>query len=623
MVMTRELWICWMLLSFCLTLYGQDTVVVLQPYQIVASPIYDHKNIRIDPNENNEQLDHLIAQNGIGFVKNYGVGQISSLTVKGTGARHSKVYWEGIPLNSPMLGEADLSLLPVFVFSEIDFIDQGLALGEGAFGTSINLNAGVQQEDQLRVRQRLSSLLNSRTELTFSKSFKKFASSTHVFNDFGKNRFAYQDEVTAGRPKTTSEHTDYQQSGIVQQLRWQMTADQTLRLNAWYQYSDRDFEFPKGSQKDAYLRTMVSYKKNWKNNGTTNVKAAWLKERFNYLETIKSHATKVFLTASHHLQFKSHSYVKLAANWEQDHAVAQGFQQGVAQSKGSFYLKYSRSFQSNLNVSASIRELLIDGKPSPLLYGMDLRYNENNDLFMAKASLLRDYNFPTINSRFWSPGGNPMLKPEDSYNADLILKSSFKKAKRWGYTAELNGFYKYINDWIQWTPSDTATFWAAKNIRTVNSLGATLNATSDFYIGDHRIGITGVYTYVSSKVVASDEAFDKAIGHQLIYTPKFQYSGAFSWTKGKWTARYWQEYNHIRYTTEDNEVSLPGYAVGNLSLSYQAKLKRTNLVLQLDVNNLWNTDYRIVSGRPMPLRNYQLSVITNLNLRPHDNQPNQ
>ncbi|MBP6512026.1 MAG: Plug domain-containing protein, partial [Bacteroidia bacterium] len=44
------------------------------------------------------------------FVKSYGSGSLSTVSIRGTGAAHSAVLWNGISLNSPMLGLYDFSL---------------------------------------------------------------------------------------------------------------------------------------------------------------------------------------------------------------------------------------------------------------------------------------------------------------------------------------------------------------------------------------------------------------------------------------------------------------------------------------------------------------------------------
>ncbi len=614
--MRETLWFGLLLVLFYSNLCGQDTIVNLNTVEYTIPLISPDKSVlKIDSKTESNTLDQLILQGGFAFIKNYGVGQLSSIAVKGTGARHTKLYWDGIPLNSPMLGELDLSLLPIFYFDKIEFIDNSnvLDLGEGAFGASINLNTLQKQEDNLSIRQSFSSLMNSRTELSFSKSMDKFSINTWIFNDFGKNRFQYKDELSFGKPKRSSENTDFRQSGMMQQFTIKLNETNTLSLTGWYQYSDRDFQFPKGNQIDANIRTKLEYTRKWKQNSVSSIKGAWLKEYFNYKE-LKSEAAKVFVSAKHDELLTQNSRISVSANFEHDQAIAQGYEQGVNQSKGVIAASYSRYFGKDYKVKATLRELLVDGKLSPLLFGLYTKYSPT-EAFLVNGSFSRDYNYPTINSLYWNPGGNPLLKPEHAYNAMIGVQSSYLKKQRWSYTAKVDGYYKHITDWIQWTPSDEASFWEAKNIRTVNSLGLDLKLNSTFFVGKHQLSIDGAYNFVSSRVIASGDFGDKALDNQLIYTPKFQYNGKLSWSYKRWEIQYWQEYTHIRYVTEDNLVFLPAYTVGNISAGYEIKRIENRLNLQFSINNIWNTDYRVVSGRPMPLRNYQISLIADLDLK--------
>ena len=63
-------------------------------------------------------IGELLAASTPVFVKSYGRGSLSTVSFRGTGASHTKVLWEGININSPMLGQTDFSLLPVSFFDE-------------------------------------------------------------------------------------------------------------------------------------------------------------------------------------------------------------------------------------------------------------------------------------------------------------------------------------------------------------------------------------------------------------------------------------------------------------------------------------------------------------------------
>ena len=57
-------------------------------------------------------ISSVISENTPLFVKNYGPGAISTISFRGTGASHTQLLWNDFSINSPMLGQADLSLVP-------------------------------------------------------------------------------------------------------------------------------------------------------------------------------------------------------------------------------------------------------------------------------------------------------------------------------------------------------------------------------------------------------------------------------------------------------------------------------------------------------------------------------
>ncbi|MBK9299353.1 MAG: TonB-dependent receptor plug domain-containing protein [Bacteroidetes bacterium] len=61
-------------------------------------------------------LNHLLALHTNVFVKNYGVGSLSTISIRGSSAAQTAVLWHGLNLNNAMTGLADFSILPVSFF---------------------------------------------------------------------------------------------------------------------------------------------------------------------------------------------------------------------------------------------------------------------------------------------------------------------------------------------------------------------------------------------------------------------------------------------------------------------------------------------------------------------------
>ncbi|MFI5142204.1 MAG: TonB-dependent receptor, partial [Bacteroidia bacterium] len=88
----------------------------------------------------------LIQQNGV-FVKAYGPGNIASLSIRGSTAQQTAVIWNGMNINNPMLGQADISLLPVGFFNSMSIQKGALSgyWGSGAMAGVLSLQSNPQQ----------------------------------------------------------------------------------------------------------------------------------------------------------------------------------------------------------------------------------------------------------------------------------------------------------------------------------------------------------------------------------------------------------------------------------------------------------------------------------------------
>ncbi|MFZ6002259.1 MAG: hypothetical protein ACOYW3_17230, partial [Bacteroidota bacterium] len=57
-------------------------------------------------------LAEMLRKNGFGHFRSYGVGGVTTASFRGTGASHTALLWNGINLQSPLLGQADLTQAP-------------------------------------------------------------------------------------------------------------------------------------------------------------------------------------------------------------------------------------------------------------------------------------------------------------------------------------------------------------------------------------------------------------------------------------------------------------------------------------------------------------------------------
>src|SRR5437762_8964219 len=83
----------------------------------------------------------ILSATGKLFVKSYGPGTLSSLSLNGTNATQTNVVWNGLRIESPMLGQTDPALLPSCLTDAIIIQSggRGDVLGSGSMAGTVQL----------------------------------------------------------------------------------------------------------------------------------------------------------------------------------------------------------------------------------------------------------------------------------------------------------------------------------------------------------------------------------------------------------------------------------------------------------------------------------------------------
>ena len=126
---------------------GPDTLVVTanrfqQPVNTVLAPTEVVTKADIDKWQSKTILDVMRRLPGVDIAQNGGMGQSSSLFVRGTEARHVLVLVDGIPLARPGISNSsDIDQIPVSLVQRIEYIrgPRSAVYGSGAIGGVVNI----------------------------------------------------------------------------------------------------------------------------------------------------------------------------------------------------------------------------------------------------------------------------------------------------------------------------------------------------------------------------------------------------------------------------------------------------------------------------------------------------
>ncbi len=605
------------LFLFCVTYSQQDSlskkqVNILPIIQLKAQPI-QHINTNQLPSAS---IADALSDHPEVFIKNYGSGQLSTASFRGMSANHTLVTWQNIPLNSPSLGLTDLSLFPSRLFDKTIY-HSGAGRLQQAYGGLGGQVALYQQADTLiehwhgQFQQSFSELLGWNTSAVSTHVFQinkhRFHHDTRLSTLFSKNQFRYKDDTQAGHPVVKAKNSQFRQLHLMESLSWFPGSLGKLKTNIWLSDNRRQLPFSPAEQEDRFIRATM----NWETS-KYNLQIAYLNEEQIYNDEVinlnaQANTSRLFARANYYLQHKKWSW-QSGLELIQDEARTGGYSIKKQQNIASFFSLLKWYPLEDLIAYADIRETWRSTYFPNFIYSIGLSYdilNAPKRYLNLKFNQYKNIHYPNLNDLYWEPGGNSELNPEQILGVEVELEHIIRSFHQNRQThIGLSGFYSILNDRILWQPSNEYNFWTATNVNKVRSNGLDAymilkQAISNFsFQGNINYSITYTTDLLTNK--------------QLIYTPIQQ--GNFSFQiQGNEQLPLGLKYRHHitgkRYTTSDNTGFLSAYQSGDVSINYRFS-KRLNI--NSIVHNLWNVNYEIIEGRPLPLRYIEIGVGWNI-----------
>ena len=259
-----------------------------------------------------------------------------------------------------------------------------------------------------------------------------------------------------------------------------------------------------------------------------------------------------------------------------------------------------------ISVSLNLRQLAYPNELVPFLpgLGMDWRLFEiDRTSLHLKTAFGLGLKLPTLNDRYWEPGGNPNLRPEKSQNAEIGLQ--LKQTGNFSWSQRLTYYRMQVDDWIIWLPKGNV--WIPENIREVHNQGLEYQGESSWTTGHLTWQANLAYTYSSTRDLTQEGS------QQLPYSPKHQGNAGLQVKRKDLAFDLSGFYVGPRSIASGNSRILEGFALGNLGLTFSgAKWKSLQMPLRFQVLNVFNQSYQVLYLRAMPGRSYQLNLTLTL-----------
>lgn len=553
------------------------------------------------------------------MIRRYGLGGIQSVSARGFGARQTSLMWNGFGINHAMLGETDYNLIPAGFASNIR-----VATGNSSAGFGEGSTAGSVLFDSPAPANRTSFSAQTgawgQRHFGFQSGFRGpvFRASLHLSGAQAVNNYPYFDDIRQReefRRNNQFQNRHALLSAGFTRGSWQYDGSLWLGAAEHHISGSSAVRNPRAVQTDGFTR--------WTNllalqqgRGLWQLSSFHEWYRLDYLDA-PSRIESLSDLGRHQLRLV---YRREAAAGLFLSAGADAGQTTIDTNNYS-----GTETRRHLSVFAQAEYRPVE----PLTFYPVLRLLSWSDFGEAltgsfganwrtplrglhlRGQLARNFNPPGLNDLYWSPGGNPELKPEESTSLEGGL----------AYTRELRGFrtragltlYRiWFENGIRWLPGPGG-IWSPVNLFEIDSRGAEADLSASLHWQGWVFTMDGALarTRATSPRQETVDGELRRIDRQLTYVPEWSWKAGLGLSKFGLFANASLQQVGSRFTTADHSAPndpLGAFADLSLQLGYGHQFRAADVRLAWTLHNLTDGQHQFISRYPLPPRYHTLSL---------------
>jgi len=535
---------------------------------------------------------------GLHLVSQGSAAALVTPSIRGSESQQVLVMIDGIRLNSPQLGLADLSNLPV-ALGDIERIEvlRGPAsalYGSNALGGVIHIiTRQPEATPQTRVSWSEGRADSRRVSVSTARKLEKF-----------RYRIGLEKQQSQG----FRVNSDYDQFNADTQLGYRLSPSYDLQFNAYH--FDREngtpgtTAFPSPSARQLDRNTLASLtlselsgpltwriKESYERRNNRYRNPDWFIDDSHKVETYGSELQGTLEQNRHTLTLGLDYFLDSLDSSQLDE---------IDQERGSLFAQYQLDATSMLQLLFGLRYDIhsnFDNELSPRASALF----KLSDSTRLRASASKAFRAPTLNDLYWPltsfPGytemGNPDLTPETAWEYEIALDQDLGESGSFLLSTFLRETDGLIN-WQDLDPDPLVDYWQPVNINDARIWGVETGIDYRFC---RSFAAGGNYTWLSAK--------DRNTDAHLAGKPTQQLHGYL--TIGpvqKLTFRL--DGRYADYHSSD--TTRKSYLVFDASLNRPFVVGQVDLDATLSVRNLLDRDYEINPGYPMPPQEFQLGI---------------
>ena len=613
-------------------LYAQEDSIALQPVTVVGfAPERFMAGLKVQRIASAtlqqfrfQNLSDLLAFHTPLAFKNYGPGQLNTVSFRGTSSSHTAVLWNGININQPNLGQTDFSTLPVAGFDRlsVQYGSSASMVGTDAVGGSLLLESGSVQPEGVRwmVGRQQGSFANQQTQLgatygTMLNDKLRFSGKTTLYDGRMNNQYP-----ETQRKGYLLEPAESSQRGLVQDLILSGNKQRQLSAHLWFT-DNRITLAPENliSRERTHTqshRSMIQYQ-----SASWTWRTAWVRDLIDFgrgnFDTMEHTGTDRYLTRlEKEMEWRlgrndSPLNVRVGAEVAHYRTRVDGYVEPlITENRADLFVMSRWQATPRWLLSATVRQAFVTRFDPPITpsLGTEYRWVTRPDFSLtAKGSVSRSYRVPTLNERYWLNLGNPDIRPESGFNKEAGLEGIWQLAPTEKLTASLTAYHNRVDDWTYWNPERG---YRVENLQLVVARGLEAMVQWQTEYGTWQVGNSLGYSLTRTSQERLYDAYaSDVVGKQLVYMPIHQ--GNLNAFAQRGTARLTAQLRGVTrsYYTFDNSRYLPGYVLLNVVAEKTWQLNSWQLQGQAQVNNVFDALYLNVKRNAMPGRTISINLV--------------
>ncbi len=568
-------------------------------------------------------LADLLMQHTPVYVREYGNGMLATVSMRGTSSNHTALLWNGVNLNQPTLGMLDFNTVPLAAVDQVEVQAGGGSsiYGSDALGGSIHLNSQPhwQPGHRFTFQQNVGSFGRWFTSAQAKFASAKWEMRSHFYRNSAQNNFSFVNITKAGAPIERQTNAATLNYGLVQEIFYRFSANRYFSVKGWYNANNRQIQPNMATadvadeQQDHSTRLVADYHANSRF-GYVQAKLAFVNDWMRYNGGAPIATNRYWAMLQYEKKLGTKVQIQVGAAWQHITASVPAYGKGIGENRQDIFVLTRYQALPRWVLTANVRQAFVTGFIAPIApsLGSEVKlYQQQSKKLVFKTLVSRNYRVPTLNDRYWQPGGNLDIRPELGHSAELgLLYQRGTAASNW--EVEATHYRMWVDDWIIWLPQ--TSFWSPSNIRRVQVVGAEFSAKFTQQMGAWRIGGGGQYAFNQSTNRNQLNENDRSLGKQLPYVPRHRATAYVNLDYQQWFASVNFNYTGQRFVSTDNDEALAAFRLFNLSggravqLAKRPSANPLRITMTAHVYNLFNIQYQNLRLRSMPGRNYQMSV---------------